>query len=267
MIFVLKVTALFSNIICCSLILSLVRLFFYFSPKRKTQVTAFIVHIFGKFFTFILRIKVIVSGEKNLLKEKGNFFVCNHLSYIDGIVATSLSPLVFVAKADVQNWPFFGLFTFLSDTIFVNRTNPSKIKDEIAKISTYLQNKVNVIIFPEGTSTNGDKLLPFKSSFFAAPQVSKSKIVPLVFTYKKIADKPIDKHNRDLVYWYDSMKFFPHLLEVLKLKTITLEVKVCEAIEFNKQVDRNDPIDRKTLSDTCWSVIDRHLNTRVEISI
>ncbi|MBN3040274.1 MAG: 1-acyl-sn-glycerol-3-phosphate acyltransferase [Candidatus Omnitrophica bacterium] len=255
-----KTFFLFLSIFLCSLTLLFLRLIFFFWPVIKMRAAAFTVHVFGRIFVFILGIKVKITGQKELLKSRGVFLVSNHLGYIDGIVATSLTPLIFVAKADIRSWPFFGFFTFLSDTVFVNRQNPAQIKKEIEKITGVLKNKVNIIIFPEGTSTNGEKLLPFKSSFFSAPLKARAKIVPLVVTYKSLNHCDIDSSNRDLVYWYGTMKFFPHLLNVLKQDSITLEIKVCSPLEIKNENPAQEKQLRKATSDACWSIIGKNLS-------
>ena len=257
----IKTIFIFSTIIFCSVVLATLRLIFVFSPAKKRLLTTYVVHIFGKVSTFTLGIKVNIHGRKDLLKKKGMFFICNHLSYIDGIVATGLTPLVFVAKADVRKWPFFGFFTFLSDTIFVNRMSAANIQKEIKRIISFLNDNINVILFPEGTSTDGQKLLPFKSSFFAAPLKARSPIVPLVVKYKLINHQKITEQNRDLVYWYGTMPFLPHLLKALSLGSITLDIEVCEPIQNITEDNKNIAAKRKDLRDASWQAIEACLNT------
>jgi len=257
---ILKALALFSALALSIVVLALVRLIFFFHPEQKKRVTANTVYLFGKLFVFIIDVKVKLSGETDLLRKKGVFFVSNHFGYIDGIIASSLTPLVFIAKSDLRNWPFFGFFSFLSDTIFVNRTSPAKIKKEIDRIVSFLNTNVNVILFPEGTSTDGSRLLPFKSSFFAAPQAAESLIVPLAITYDSVDNQKLSEENKDLLHWYGTMDFFTHLLKVLSLRKIVINVKVCRAIQSYAVSEDDLSLQRKTLRDTCWSVIDKNLN-------
>lgn len=257
----IKALLLFSSIILCSAILAVVRLC-CFNPRLRVQLSAYIVHVFGKLFTTILCIRVILRGERQLLAKRGVFLVCNHLGYLDGIVATALTPLVFIAKADIRRWPFFGIFAFLSDTIFIDRTSANNIKQEISKIVSFLRYNVNLIFFPEGTSSNGTKLLPFKSSFFAAPQEAGAEIVPLAITYKAINNTPLNDNNRDILCWYNKMKFFPHLLNILKLSCITIEVRVCDPLSDFKKNNYDSAAGRKSIRDACWMKIDAGLRVR-----
>ena len=242
-----KTLLLFSSITLCLLLLIPLRIILALTPKIRRPLVTSLVHFFGKIFVAILGIKVILSGRKELLKKRGVFFVSNHLSYIDGILAISLSPLIFIGKSDLRKWSFFGFFISLSETIFVNRNSPACIQAETQSIVSALSAGINVILFPEGTSTNGEKLLPFKSSFFAAPLKAKKLIVPLVIQYKGINRKAINNANKNLVYWYDNMKFLPHLLKVLELEEIVIEVKVCEAIEAPGQDTQGSASGRKYL--------------------
>jgi 1-acyl-sn-glycerol-3-phosphate acyltransferase len=257
-----KTAALFFSIFLCTIILFLVRAVLIFWPLPRSKATGKIVHFFGKVFVKILNIKINISGQKHLLRKKGVLFVCNHLGYIDGIVATALSPLVFIAKSDIRAWPFFGIFALLSDTIFINRANSCAVKREVENVVSFLKKGTNVILFPEGTSTNGEKLLPFKSSFFIAPFQAKAPVIPLVIAYDGLNGKAIDEANRDLLCWYGGMKFFPHLLGVLSLDNIMVSVRVCSPITsfFNYQGDAS--LHRKKIRDVCWSAINRHLEVR-----
>ncbi len=196
---------------------------------------------------------------ERFVKKRGVLFTCNHLSYIDGVVTNSLSPLVFIGKTEMRKWPLLGTLILLSNTIFVNRINSSNIHKEVSKIVSFLASKVNVILFPEGTSTNGKTLLPFKSSFFAAPLAAKCEIVPLAIKYKEINSEKLTDKNKDLIYWYGDMELFSHLLSVLKLRRIAVEVNVCEPIHVDETRSEENYSQRKHLRDICRRAIENHL--------
>lgn len=262
MIQAVKTIMLFASIIVCMFFLSVARLVLMASSSRREYLVSFILHIFGKIFAFILGIKVILSGQKHLLRKKGLFLVSNHLSYIEGIALISLLPLLFIAKADIRRWPFFGLFAFLSSTVFIERTNPLKVSCEIDKMVLHLERKVNLILFPEGTSTNG-ALFPFKSSFFQVPIRANAPIVPLVIRYKKINSSGIREDNKDLVYWYGDMEFLPHLLKLLKLRNLLLEIHVCKPIFTFHLKEKNASSNRKYVRDECRNSIESYLNLQL----
>jgi 1-acyl-sn-glycerol-3-phosphate acyltransferase len=229
--------------------LALVKLIFCHAPRRKLRYAYQVNYLFNKIFVFILGIKICLSGEKEILGSKGVFFVSNHLSYIDGIAISSLVPLVFIGRSDLRSWPIFGILSSLSYTIFVDRVSPSNIHNEIERI-----------LFPEGTSTDGSKLLPFKSSFFTVAVHTECPVVPLAVKYKKINGQNINERNKDLVYWYGEMDFIPHLFRVLGLNKIELEIKICEPIDVLRLEGKAPSLQRKYLSDASRVAIQQHLS-------
>src|SRR5437764_10384856 len=111
-------------------------------------------------FLRIFRATVQTSGPM----PSNGLLVCNHLSYMDILVLSSLTPAVFVAKREVKSWPVFGWFARLAGTLFVDcerRTQVGKVTNQIESV---LNEGVLTILFPEGTSSGGETVLPFKSS-------------------------------------------------------------------------------------------------------
>lgn len=106
----------------------------------------------------------------------------------------------------------------------------------------------NSILFPEGTSSDGKTAIAFKSSFFSAPLKSECKIVPLAVKYKKINGVEINDSNKDLVYWYGEMDFFPHFVGALGLKRIEAELRVSPPLEADCAQDQNSSAKRKYIS-------------------
>jgi 1-acyl-sn-glycerol-3-phosphate acyltransferase len=256
---VFKALLLFLMIFLFIIISVLLKLIFLFSSNRGKTSVAYMTYLFGKIITLLLGVKVEISGRKELLKKKGMLLVCNHLSYLDGVVATHLLPLAFIGRVDMKKWPLFGLFTFLSNTIFINRNNASDIPQELKQVVSFLKAGINVILFPEGTSSNGTKLLPFKSSFFAAPLEAKAPIIPLAIKYRKINGQDINENNKDLVYWYGDMVLFTHLLKVCTLSSIELSVHIGEPIYTATLPEPNPVLQRKVLCEACRKAIENYL--------
>ncbi len=217
-----------------------------------------VLHIFNKIVVLLLGIKVKVSGKKYLKGARGVFLVSNHLSYLDGVIASSILPFVFIGRADLRHWPLFGLLSTFAETVFVNRANKNKLRRDIKKISWLLSRGVNVILFPEGTSSDG-KLLPFKSNFFQAPLSVGSPIICLAIEYRRVNNEPLNARNKDLVYWYGDMNFFPHLLRVLSLKDIEVKVRIFPPLNIFSQVLHHSQA-RKKLSQACQEMIEAHFN-------
>jgi 1-acyl-sn-glycerol-3-phosphate acyltransferase len=194
-----------------------------------------------------------VDGAENDFATGGHYIVCNHLGYVDGIVLGSLFPVVFVTKLEVKQWPVIGPLLTLLGTIFVDRQNKNGISTMVDMISAALTRGTNVLIFPEGTSTNGERLHPFQSSFFAAPLMARAAVVPLTLTYKSIDRQPVTPANRDRIYWYGEMSFAPHVWELLGTRRIEVTVKIHPKIE-TAQWQNNSRV-RKQLSQACHDVI------------
>ena len=251
----LKAVLVFLGILGFIAILALARCFFIFIPRKRAYCVSYMLYTFNKILIRILGIRIELTRQAQDLAYKGVFFVSNHFSYIDGIVAGSIFPFVFIGKSELKTWPLLGVMIRLSETIFVNRANIFNIKSELERARFLLNNNVNVILFPEGTSSDGKTVIPFKSSFFDAPLQSGSKIVPLTIKYKKINNKEVDESNKDLVYWYGDMDFFPHFFSLLGLKSIEVQLRVGQPLETNHAEGQDSSVKRKYLSELSQEVI------------
>ena len=258
---ILKAIIIFLGIILFIGIFALVRIIF--SSKKRGRYISYLLHYFSKILVWILGIRIELHEEVENFKKEGIFFVSNHLSYLDGIITSSLYPFLFIGKSELKNWPLLGILFSFSETIFVDRINIFNIKEELNKIQFLLNQKVNLILFPEGTSGDGTKILPFKSSFFEAPLKSKCKIVPLLIKYKKINNQLLNENNKDLVYWYGDMEFFPHFLKVLGLKRIEVKVRVFHPLEIKEKNKQPSTLNRKDLSNAFKDLMTQHLKEEI----
>jgi 1-acyl-sn-glycerol-3-phosphate acyltransferase len=251
---IIKLALLFALIfIYISLGLILQVLFTFTQPKLRFGIISNLTKEFSVFLRRILRIDITVRGSNACLKESGNLIVSNHQSYLDGVILASLFPLAFVSKLQVKSWPIFGLMAWIGGTVFIKRENKLESIAALEKIINILKSKVNVLIFPEGTSTDGSKVLPFQSIFFQAPILSRARIIPITIQYTKINSQNISLLNRDRVCWYGQIKFFKHILELVKLNNIAAEIKIHPEIKIESV--SGDSKFRKELSRMCREVI------------
>jgi len=123
--------------------------------------------------TRLLGLDVEVRGAPSTARP--TLFVANHASYLDIMVLGAVVPGSFVAKREVRDWPFFGWLARLQRTVFVDR-RPSAAQTQRTEIQARLAARENLILFPEGTSSDGNRTLPFKSALFAAAGVGPSAI-------------------------------------------------------------------------------------------
>jgi len=222
-----------------------------------------IVSRFTYSLTFLLRtilgIKVTVIGDAGQLEGGGCVVISNHLGYIDGFVLGSILPAVFVTKREVKRWPVIGLWTILCGTIFVNRQKKDQVASLVTEMSKKLKEGVNILLFPEGHATNGERMLPFQTAPLAAPLRNRSIIVPVTLVYESVDDKAVSKANRDLIYCYDDMEFVPHFWKLLSLRSIEVVVTIQPKIECSRY-DDNSAGRKRLAADSYHGVLGRRAN-------
>ena len=163
--------------------------------------------------------------------------VCNHLSYLDILVLASLAPAVFVSKQDVKSWPVIGWFAGLAGTVFVDRERRTRVGQVNAEIQHALDAGALVVLFPEGTSSDGQTVLPFKSSLLE-PATQQTHPLSVAWIQYQLEAGEV---GEEVCYWGD-MTFLPHLLNLLGQRT--LRASVCFA-PFQQNVNDRKELARK----------------------
>jgi 1-acyl-sn-glycerol-3-phosphate acyltransferase len=141
--------------------------------------------------------------------------VSNHLSYLDILILAALTPARFVAKSEVRNWPVFGWFARLAGTIFVERNKRSQAAQSAEQIALALSEGSLVVLFPEGTSSGGETVLPFRSSLLE-PAARKLHTVTAGLIGYQLTDGDV---SEEVCYWKD-MTLLPHLINLLSKRTV-----------------------------------------------
>jgi lyso-ornithine lipid O-acyltransferase len=225
-----------------------------------------IVSRLNRNFTLLLRlilnIKVTVSGDEGQLERGGYVIIANHVSYVDGIVLGSIFPILFVSKREVKKWPIVGQWNVLCGSIFINRQRKGLVGALIRELTRKLKQEANILLFPEGTSTNGEKMLPFQTVPLAAPLRSRSIIVPVTVTYKTIDEQPVSSANRDLIYWHGDMEFVSHFWTLLALRNVEVLVTIQPKIECFRYPDNS--AGRKKLAGDCYNSVLGRIPTQQE---
>jgi len=199
----------------------------------------------------ILNIKVTIAGDEGQLERGGYVVIANHVSYVDGIVLGSIFPIVFVSKREVKKWPIVGQWNVLCGTIFINRQRKNEVGALVREMTRKLRQEANILLFPEGTSTNGEKMLPFQTVPLAAPLRSRSIIVPVTLAYTTIDEQPVTAVNRDFVYWYGDMDFVTHFWDLLGRRGVEVLVTLQPKIECFRYADNS--AGRKKLAEDCYN--------------
>ncbi len=188
-----------------------------FRPEQTTSAArALWVQRHARRILKIFNLKPRVSGP---VPTRG-LLISNHLSYLDVLVISSFTPAVFVSKAEVKSWPVLGWLVQLGGTVFVNRerrTHVGRVNDEI---EAALNQGALVVLFPEGTSSDGSTVLPFKSSLLE-PAAQSSH--PLAIGCIRYALDDGDA-GAEICYWGDHA-IIPHLLNLLGKRTVRAAVR------------------------------------------
>jgi 1-acyl-sn-glycerol-3-phosphate acyltransferase len=176
--------------------------------------------------------------------------VSNHLSYLDVLVLAAIARPVFVSRADVADWPFAGRLAKSVGTIFVNRDLKRDLTRVAADIEDRLGRGLGVVLFAEGTSTDGTDVLPFKPSLLEPVARAARPAHYASLAYETPHDAP---PARDAVCWWGEMEFAPHLRGLLGIRRIDAHVTF-----------GNEPIastDRRVLAEELWQAVRRQHRT------
>jgi 1-acyl-sn-glycerol-3-phosphate acyltransferase len=192
-----------------------------------------------------LGIGVAVRGENNVPRDRGVLLVCNHLSYIDILVLSSILPCLFVTAVEWRRAPFVGWMARVGGSVFVRRDRRSGLGSEVETVAKALEEGLIVVLFPEATSSDGSRLLPFKTSLFAAAERARSCVVPACIRYTHVNGEPLGKRTARLVHFHRPMRFFGHALRVPFLRSIRV------ALDVLPPVERTAWKTRKELSQVC----------------
>ena len=189
----------------------------------------------------VFGIKVTVKGVA--LSKHQTVYCSNHLSYLDIPAIGSVLKASFVAKSEVEKWPVFGFLSKLQQTIFISRRRHDA-KKGAEKIKTGLSDGKNIILFPEGTSSDGRSLLPMKAAMLS-PLVGLSDVYiqPFTILIRKVDDQEINNNDqqqglRDLYAWQGDMELAPHLWRFLQGKGAEIDLILHEPISAHDMGDR-----------------------------
>jgi 1-acyl-sn-glycerol-3-phosphate acyltransferase len=186
----------------------------------------------------LLRLRVRVTGTP--VTEHPVIFVANHMSWIDIAAIGSILPTHFVAKREVRNWPLIGLTAELTGTVFVDRARRQQTAEVNAEIARRLSQGGTVVLFAEGTSSDGNRVLPFRSALVGAASELMSSgspyanvvLQPLSISYTHINGLPMGRQHRHLVAWYGDTDFLPHLRDYVRQGAVDAVIAFGEPLPF-----------------------------------
>lgn len=215
------------------------------SPLRRR-----LPRLYHRWVIRVMGFRVTVTGEPSGLRP--TLFVANHVSFIDIEILGALVEGCFISKADVARWPLFGWLAKLQRTVFVDRRVGSTHHQRNA-IRARLDEADNLILFPEGTTGDGNRALPFKSALFSVADYAGAHgplpVQPVSIAYTRLDGMPIGRFYRPFFAWYGDMEFLPHLWTMLGLGRAGVEVG------FHPVVTLAQFGSRKALAEHCYRVV------------
>jgi lyso-ornithine lipid O-acyltransferase len=214
---------------------------------RARPVVRWLPVIYHRMVCVILGIKVRVNGERSTVTP--TLYVCNHVSYLDIEVLGARIPGSFVAKAEVATWPFFSTLAKAQRTIFVDRRS-AKTNNSRDEMLRRLNTGDNLMLFPEGTSSDGTRVLPFRSALFAVAQLRRGDrpivVQPVAISYTRLDGIPLGRYWRPLFAWFGDLDLVPHLWQMVCLGETEA------VVTFFPPVDIDRIGDRKKLAEYCF---------------
>jgi 1-acyl-sn-glycerol-3-phosphate acyltransferase len=188
----------------------------------------------------LLRIRVRVVG--NPVRDRAVLFVSNHVSWVDIVVIGSITPVAFVAKREVASWPLVGVTAKMQRTVFVDRGRRHQTGDAVSEIVKRVASGTSVVLFAEGTSSDGNRVLPFRSALLGAieDQSGGASILmqPMAITYVGQHGLPMGRQHRPLVAWYGDLDFMPHFKAFIERGAVDALVNYGDPVPADRDIDR-----------------------------
>lgn len=220
-----------------------------FARKKGDQY--FFTRLFHRLLSKLIGFDIHVHGK--MAVNGPILFVSNHASYLDIPVLGSLLPASFVAKAEVASWPLFGFMAKLQNTAFIER-RAARAAEQRDSLRERLAGGQSLILFPEGTSSDGQRALPFKTSLFSLaeaqlPDGRPVTVQPVTAVCTGLGGLPIGRDERPYYAWFGDMTLIPHLWRVFMIGSFRVDVI------FHDPVTIKDFADRKSLAAHCHAKI------------
>ena len=191
----------------------------------------------------VLGLKVRVHGAPE--RARPLLIAANHASWKDILVLGSVADVVYIAKSEVRGWPVFGLLARLQATIFVEREQRRTTGDQVDEIARRLADGEIVVLFPEGTTSDGNQLLEIKTSLFgaAASAVPHTRegvvhIQPVSIAYTGLHGMAMGRYHRPIAAWPGDIALLPHLLGVAREGAVDVDVDFGERVDYTRASNR-----------------------------
>jgi 1-acyl-sn-glycerol-3-phosphate acyltransferase len=190
----------------------------------------------------LLQVRIRVVGK--IAPSRRVLILSNHVSWLDIPVIGAIAPVAFVAKREVADWPLIGTGAKLLHTVFVDRTRRQQTGHAAEEIANRLADGDPVVLFAEGTSSDGNRVLPFRSALVGAAndvgQIGGREVIvqPLSICYTGLQGLPMGRQHRPVVAWYGDLDFLPHLKDYIDRGAVDAVVTFGDPMVYRTDSDR-----------------------------
>ncbi len=215
----------------------------WIAMKLRLPVQEKLPHVWHLIATRLVGIRIRQIGKP--ATDRPLLITANHASWVDITVVGSLMPLSFIAKSEVSGWPVFGLFAKLQRTVFVNRTRRTETAQVADAIAGRMAGGDVMVLFAEGTSNDGNCVLPFRSALLGAAtravsddETSRVWVQPMSVAYQGFYGLPMGRAHRPHVAWYGDMELAGHLWGIFARGALDVVVRWGDPVPVDKDTDR-----------------------------
>jgi len=213
-------------------LMPLQQLFVWFWPGMARMFPMF----YHRLVLRILGVRVKIVGTPP--KRGPTLIASNHASWLDIPVLSAIAPLSFIAKREVNGWPFFGSLARLQRTVFVDRERRHATGNARNEMRERLKAGDTLVLFAEGTSSDGQRVLPFKSAFFGAAEFPGVIVQPVTIAYSGHRNLPMNRRLRPSYAWYGAMDLPPHLWRAVEAGPIDVTVICHKPLSLGTELNR-----------------------------
>lgn len=197
---------------------------------------------YHRYVARLFGIRLDIRGKP--LAGKGVLIAANHTSWLDITVLSAALPVSFVAKSEINRWPFFGSLARLQRSVFVVRERRSKTDQHRNEIGERIARGDAMVLFPEGTSSDGNRVLKFNSSLFGAAETGEGAapipVQPLSVAYTKIHGLPMGREYRPFFAWYGAMDMVSHFWNAILQGPIDVVLEFHEPLTIQSAGSRKE---------------------------
>jgi len=228
----------------------------WLAVKLRAPAARVIPMLYHRTLCNLIGIRITCRGRPE--ESRPVLMVANHTSWLDITILSAQARLSFIAKSEVESWPFFGLLARLQRTVFIARGKRSDTQKQRDEILTRLANGDTLVLFPEGTSSDGNRVLPFNSALFSVAENDISEagappqpvtVQPVSIAYTRLHGLPLGRRLRPIFAWYGDMSLVPHLWAAFGSGPLDVQ------IQFHPPVSIRNFASRKALARHCETVI------------